>query len=163
MKQKSRGCRNGLKHYLKQPAIPHRYLLFAASAFYARILMMSTRILFVDDDKDLLELFTTEFTARGLEVFIARNGEEFHSQAFKNPPHVIVLDIMLGDENGVQVYDHLLRNGLDPKIPVVFLSSLATDRVPSPAAPGRSFSLRAKPIHMEDLFKEIMCLAGPAK
>lgn len=124
--------------------------------------MMPIRILFVDDDKDLLELFAAEFTARGLEVFVARNGEEFHSQVLKNTPHVIVLDIMLGEENGVQIYDHLLRNGLDPKIPVVFLSSLATDRVPSPAAPGRSFSLRAKPIHMEDLFQEIMCLTNPA-
>ncbi len=124
--------------------------------------MMQIKILFVDDDRDLLELFTAEFTARGFEVFVARNGEEFHTQAFKNAPHAIVLDIMLGDENGVDVYDHLLRNGLNPKIPVIFLSSLANDRAPSPAAPGRSYSLRGKPIHMEDLFQEIMCMINSA-
>lgn len=123
---------------------------------------MAIRVLFVDDDEELLEIFSATFSAWKFEVFLARNGEEFYTQAFKNNPQVIVLDIMLDRENGVEVYNRLLSKGLDAKIPVIFLSSLASDRMASPAVPGRNYALRGKPIRMEDLCREIVCLTNDA-
>ncbi|GEM_PF-1318017 len=124
--------------------------------------MMGAKILFVDDDHELLQILSDEFSARGFEISLARSGQEFRTQVFKNKPQVIVLDIMLDQENGVDVYNQLLRQGFDPKVPVIFLSSLASDRIPSPAAPRRNYALRAKPIHMEELYQEIVCFVNAA-
>lgn len=121
---------------------------------------MGARILLVDDDRDLLKVFKEGLSARGFEVFLAASGEEFQREAPLRKPDLIVLDIMLGNENSMRVYEELLFRGFDSSVPVIFLSGLVEDRPPSPAQPGRTYALYGKPIRLSCLAQEIHRLLG---
>lgn len=116
---------------------------------------MPANILIVDDDAEFLEILRENLSAHGFAVSLAKNGSEFRDLALETRPDLIILDIMLGDANGVHVYERLLAHGFDSKVPVIFLSSLAKDRPPSPAAEGRLYALHSKPIHLDFLVQEI--------
>ena len=116
------------------------------------------RILIVDDEWAILELLRVTFSLAGHEVSLAQNDVEFRREALASRPDVIILDIMLGDKNGMQVYEQLLGEGFDPKVPVVFLSALASDRPPTPPRAGRTFALLGKPFDPAKLVQEIHSL-----
>jgi len=117
-----------------------------------------SKILVVDDDWAIVELLKFTLTSWDFEVSVARSEEEFRRGVFECRPDLIVLDIMLGDKNGVETYQALLNEGFDPKVPVVFLTVLAKDVSTTPPQPGRTFALVAKPFDPEKLAKEITCL-----
>jgi len=118
------------------------------------------KVLLVDDEKDILHLLKEWLEAEEFEVFLASNGKEFREQALQQKPDVIILDINLGGENGVSLYDKLLLEGLNPKTPVIFLSGLAHSHQESHAHPGRHYALRTKPFNPYELVKDIRCMAG---
>ncbi len=116
---------------------------------------MKTRILLVDDDTDMLEVLGVLLEAEGYEVFKARNAEEFSDQASVRYHQMINLDIDLGGTNGPEVYSELLQRGLDPKIPVIFLSGLVSPWDQSPAGAGKRYAMHAKPFEHDRLMKDI--------
>ena len=121
---------------------------------YSLINMMKIRILLVDDEPDLLEVLAETLESEGYETLCARNAAEFYSKAFSAKPHLIILDIDLGGENGPDIYNHLLRQGLDPQIPVIFLSGLievSDTHVPA----GRHYTVHARPFNSDKLIRDI--------
>lgn len=114
-----------------------------------------TRILAVDDDRPFLDILARNLTERGFEVLQAHDAAAFLEQAPLAKPDLIILDIMLGADNGVQVYDSLIRRGFDRKIPVIFLSGLAGDQPPAPASAARNYALLGKPVATDHLVQEI--------
>ncbi|MBI4549754.1 MAG: response regulator [Candidatus Omnitrophica bacterium] len=112
-------------------------------------------ILIVDDDCEFLDLMKECLTSRGFEVALAPDSEAFRESAFSRRPDLIILDIMLGESNGVHAYENLILDGFDAKVPVIFLSGLAKDRPPSPASEGRRYALHSKPIQVDYLVGEI--------
>ena len=116
------------------------------------------KILVVDDDPAIRKLLNFTFTSSDFEVSEAANEQEFRNQAGQGRPDAIVLDIMLGDRDGVQIYQELIRGGFDPQVPVVFLSVLAQDVSPTPPRSGRTYALLAKPFNPEKLVMQIKSL-----
>lgn len=121
---------------------------------------MDAHILVVDDDHDVLQFMKIRLEKWGFRVTLAKDGNEFRELVFKSQPNLIILDIMLGDENGAHIYDELVRRGLNKNIPVIFLSALANDRPESYAYPGRTYSLHGKPFEPEKLLAEIKSLVN---
>ena len=121
---------------------------------------MKSKILIVDDDWSILEMLKFTLNTSGYEVVAAQNCDDFFKTAWLTKPDVIILDIMLGDRDGVQAYEELLTQGFDPKIPVVFLSVLAQDITPTPPQKGRTYALIAKPFDPGTLVQQIDCLVG---
>ena len=119
---------------------------------------MNKKILVVEDDRDIAQLLSFILTAENYEVALASDEQEFRREAFKARPDLIILDIMLGDENGPEVYEKLLGEGLDAGIPVIFLSALASHVQQSAPRPGRNFALVAKPFDPNKLVSEIASL-----
>ncbi len=119
---------------------------------------MKKKVLVVDDDKAILELLKLTLSSAGYEVMLAQDDKQFREKAISFQPNLVILDIMLGDQDGVEIYQELLKKGFSPKIPVVFLSVLAQDIKPAPPQPGRTYSLIAKPFDSDKLVKEIACL-----
>ena len=116
---------------------------------------MKTKILVVDDEWSMQELLKHTLSLSDFDVRVAGNEVEFRQQVFDQKPDVIILDIMLGDEDGPKVYDKLLSEGLDKNIPVVFLSALAQDQPSSPPRPDRQFALLAKPFDPDELVGQL--------
>lgn len=117
--------------------------------------MEGKKILIVDDEQDICELLRIQFQELGFRVETAYSAEEFEKKVFFEKPSVIILDIVLGDKNGPDVYDRLLHRGLDQKIPVVFMSALAVDRTVEHASAGRQYSLYAKPFDLKEFVGEV--------
>lgn len=121
---------------------------------------MKAKILVVDDDFSIQELLRNTLSLSGFDVCTAGGDEEFREQAFLQKPDVIILDLMLGNKDGTEVYRNLLEEGLDAAIPVVFISALAHDRPPAPPRRDRKYALIGKPFDPEELVHQLDELVG---
>ena len=81
-------------------------------------------MLLVDDDRILLNAFSRELTRRHWRVATATSGAEAIEQARRLRPAVIVLDLMLGDESGLDRIETLRRQV--PGTRIVVLTGHAT-------------------------------------
>lgn len=78
------------------------------------------RILVVDEDKYIRQLYYAEFSEMGHEVSTAAAGFELSVQCDRFPPDVIVLDVKIGDFEGVRLLQKI--RSFAPGIPVVVCS-----------------------------------------
>ena len=86
------------------------------------------KILIIEDEEMLLNIYATTFQNEGFEVLTATNGAIGLREAFKNLPQIILLDILLpGGKNGLDVLEELKDNPSTVKIPVMIMSNLADD------------------------------------
>jgi len=81
------------------------------------------RILVVDDEEDLLELVSYNLTKEGYAVTCVASGEEALHAARKEPPELIVLDLMLPSVDGLEVCRRLKANSKTRDIPIVMLTA----------------------------------------
>ena len=90
-------------------------------------------VLLVDDDPVILRLLELNFRLEGFETMTASRGPEAIALAARQPD-AIVLDLMLPEMDGHEVYRRLQEDPLLGAIPVVFLTARALDT--TPVAPG---------------------------
>lgn len=83
-------------------------------------------ILIVDDEKDIVDLVKYNLQKEGFAVLTARNGKEALELSHKLP-HVILLDIMMPEHDGLEVLKRLKKNEKTSHIPVIFLTAKGTD------------------------------------
>jgi two-component system phosphate regulon response regulator PhoB len=88
---------------------------------------MKPNILVVDDEPDLLELIDTNLTGAGFSVTSAANGREALKQARALKPHLIILDIMLPEMDGLEVCKMLRRDPATRSVPIVILTARASE------------------------------------
>jgi len=85
------------------------------------------KIFAVDDQKDLL--FTIkqvlEYYNKDYKVTTIDSGKKLFALLKKDSPDLILLDIMLPDINGWEIFKKLKSNPEWKKIPVIFISSVA--------------------------------------
>ena len=87
-----------------------------------------TRILIVDDESDIVEMLRDLLSQQTTyDVQVARNGFEAGLAAEKIRPHVILLDINLGDINGKDVCKTIRMNPELQMTKVVAMSGQLTD------------------------------------
>lgn len=64
---------------------------------------MSKKILVVDDEPKILQMISEFLATEGFEVITVENGREAVEIASSAPPDLMVLDIMLPEQNGLEV------------------------------------------------------------
>jgi two-component system, OmpR family, response regulator len=77
------------------------------------------KILIVDDDPDVRETVGTFFAENDLPTYLASNGVELERQLTMNDPSLIILDLKLGEENGLDLL-RSLRSQSD--IPIIIMT-----------------------------------------
>lgn len=84
-------------------------------------------ILLVDDEPDILEIVSYNLSAEGYEVLTAKNGIEGVAKAKKKLPHLIILDVMMPEMDGIEACE-IMRNtpGLENSI-ITFLTARGED------------------------------------
>lgn len=82
-------------------------------------------ILVVDDEMDMRTFITTLLETSGYRAIVANNGEEGIRKAREHKPAVIILDVMMPKEGGVQMYRELKTDEELKGIPVIMLSAIA--------------------------------------
>jgi len=82
-----------------------------------------TKIVIVDDEKDIVDVLEFNLRAAGYDVVTAMTGRQGLSLALGTRPDLVILDLMLPDISGTEVCK-LLRDSPDGKgIPVMMLSA----------------------------------------
>ncbi len=88
-----------------------------------------TKILIVEDQKDMVEGLVFNFEAQGYETIVAYDGEEGLSAALNKSPDLVILDIMLPKKDGFQVCRNLREKGFDKPILMLTARSEESDKV----------------------------------
>jgi DNA-binding response OmpR family regulator len=70
---------------------------------------MKPKILLVEDDQGLGNVYQVRLTAEGFDVRWVQNGEDALKNALEYRPDLILLDVMMPKLNGFDVLD-ILRN-----------------------------------------------------
>ncbi|TEB16333.1 Alkaline phosphatase synthesis transcriptional regulatory protein PhoP [Pelotomaculum sp. FP] len=79
------------------------------------------RILAVDDDPKILKILQHTLSKEGFEVILAASGEEALQKARRQPPELVVLDIMMPGMDGFETFQNLKAQYHD--MPVIILSA----------------------------------------
>jgi len=82
-----------------------------------------SRILLVDDERDIIDLITLHLEREGHEVFAVGNGLRVLAAAIQHEPELIVLDLMLPGIDGINVFRQLRAEPKTRDIPVIMLTA----------------------------------------
>ncbi|MEA2088739.1 MAG: response regulator [Patescibacteria group bacterium] len=86
--------------------------------------MQKQKVLLIEDDEMLLDMYNLKFLESGFDVFKASNGLDGYELAIKNKPDIILLDIILPQMDGFSVMEKLKKNEVTKNISVFFLTNL---------------------------------------
>ena len=83
-----------------------------------------TKILLIEDDNFLVEMYTTKYELEGFEVTSAEDGKKGLDMVKKIKPDIILLDILMPKMDGFAVLDALKKDTGTANIPVILLTNL---------------------------------------
>jgi DNA-binding response OmpR family regulator len=87
------------------------------------------KVLVVDDENSIREIYKREFTSSGFEVSTASDGEAGLLKAGEETPDLILLDVMLPKMSGIDVLKSLKKNPLTKEIPILLLTNLGEETI----------------------------------
>ncbi|WP_445757934.1 response regulator transcription factor [Polaribacter sp.] len=85
------------------------------------------KILLVDDEPDILEIVGYNLKSEGYKVFTAENGVEALKSAKKNIPHLILLDIMMPEMDGIEACEKIRKIKSLENVIIAFLTARGED------------------------------------
>lgn len=82
------------------------------------------KVMIIEDNKDLQEIYKMSFEKAGFEVFLERDGLDGISSVIEKMPDIVILDIMMPNMDGFAFLKSMKQNtSID--IPVVVCSNLS--------------------------------------
>ncbi|GAA2882767.1 DNA-binding response regulator [Actinoplanes cyaneus] len=111
------------------------------------------RLLVVDDEATVRELLSEALRFAGFAVSSAATGAEAVAAAVREPPDLVVLDVMLPGMDGFEVLRRLRAAGV--RVPVLFLSAkdAPDDKIAGLTVGGDDYV--TKPFHLRELIARI--------
>lgn len=86
-----------------------------------------TKIMLVEDDKSLREIYGVRLLAEGYDIVSAGDGEEALAMAIKERPQLIVSDVMMPKISGFDMLD-IIRSTTETKdIKVIMMTALSSE------------------------------------
>lgn len=118
----------------------------------------SYKILLVDDEPDILEFISYNLKKSGYEVFLAKTGREAVNIAVEINPHLILLDVMMPEMDGIETCEELrsfpqLKNTI-----IAFLTARSEDYSQIAGFEAGADDYIAKPIKPKVLQSRIKAL-----
>jgi two-component system nitrogen regulation response regulator GlnG len=104
------------------------------------------RILVIDDDRSVRHLITKAFEDTDVEVLPAATADEGLQLLTKSPCDAVLLDILLPETSGLDVFENVRR--IDAKLPVIFITSLASSETAIKAMTLGAFDYLLKPLDL---------------
>src|SRR6267142_2308850 len=107
-------------------------------------------VLLIDDDPALIpEQVRQAFPAPRCRVEVAGTGAEGIERVRGGPPDVILLDLRLPDQSGLEVYQQIRK--LDARIPVIFVTLAKTADAAIEAMKQGAYDYLFKPLDLHQL------------
>ena len=116
-----------IKSTLSHSIVPVLSLLLIKQWHQNNMKKKDIRILLVDDEPDILEIVSYNLTAEGYEVFTAKNGLDGVAKAKKKQPHLVILDVMMPEMDGIEACELLRKTSGLENIVIAFLTARGED------------------------------------
>jgi two-component system, OmpR family, response regulator MprA len=85
---------------------------------------MAKKILIVEDEKDIRDAMETTLSYEGYEVHVAGDGIEGYTKAHEVKPDLILLDVLMPRQNGIEMLRSLRKEPWGKDIPVIVMTML---------------------------------------
>jgi two-component system response regulator VicR len=126
--------------------------------------MAKKRILCIEDNPEMIDLIRLILGRRGFEVEGAVGGREGLEMMAQNPPDLVLLDLMMPDVDGWEVYRHIKAKVEWKDVPVVIVTAKAQgiDRVLGLHIAGVDDYI-SKPFGPKQLIESVERVLGPGQ
>ena len=112
------------------------------------------KILLVDDEQAILHGLKRQLTAQGYDIRTASNGLEALEEIKKNPPELILLDLMMPGMDGLDV-TYEVRSKLRNNVPIIVLSAREEEQKKVEALDLGADDYLTKPFGLDELLARI--------
>jgi two-component system response regulator MprA len=117
---------------------------------------MNETILIIDDERKITDFLRRGLTLEGFQVHIADDGERGLEAALREPPDLVILDIMLPGINGLEVCRRLRETDADLSILMLTARDAVSDRVAGLDTGADDYLV--KPFALEELLARVRAL-----
>ena len=112
-----------------------------------------TKILVIDDEKDLCFLFKKILTPEGYTVLTAQNGYDGIKINQKSDPNIILLDLKMPGINGIETLRRIRKK--DPDVIVIIITGYGDAETIREAEDLNVYEYMSKPFNNETVLKTI--------
>lgn len=81
----------------------------------------------VEDDRSIRELIVYTLTSMNLETMGFEKSSEFWRQVKKQTPTLVMLDVMLPEESGIEILKKIRRSSETERLPVIMVTAKASE------------------------------------
>ena len=85
------------------------------------------KILLVDDEPDILEIVGYNLSNEGYQISTAKNDQEAVSKAKKEQPHLIIMDVMMPEMDGIEACEQIRKIPELSETVITFLTARGED------------------------------------
>jgi len=119
-------------------------------------------VLIADDDEDILTLVALRFRRSGLEVILARDGEEALELIRTRAPDAAVLDIAMPKLTGLEVVRRIRESEATKTLPIVLLTARAGEKDVELGLDAGADEYITKPFSPQDLYTCVQSVLSTA-
>jgi CheY-like chemotaxis protein len=116
---------------------------------------VTAKILIVEDDAELQELYTMMLEGLGCELVRAFDGQEALEKLADPLPDLVILDILMDNVMGDEVFAQMRQTPCHADIPVIVVSVLSADRCQDLISMDERTRLLRKPFRREELLQAV--------
>jgi two-component system alkaline phosphatase synthesis response regulator PhoP len=116
------------------------------------------KILLVDDEQDILEIVGYNLTQEGYQVITAVNGKEAVAKAKKELPHLIIIDVMMPEMDGMEAVENIRKLPELSNVIITFLTARSEDYSQVAGFDAGADDYIAKPIKPKLLVSKVKAL-----
>ncbi len=115
--------------------------------------MDNLRVLLVDDEEELVSTLVERLEIRGIEASAVLNGTEALERVNSEDFDVVVLDVRLKGEDGIEVMEEMQRRGLS--IPVILLTGHMSEETSIKGLEAGAVDYVVKPVDIKVLIEKM--------
>jgi len=116
------------------------------------------RILLVDDEVDILEFLGYNLRKEGFQVSTANNGQSAIEKARKEIPHLIIMDVMMPEMDGITAVKEIRKITALNETLIVFLTARSEDHSQISGFEAGADDYVTKPIKIKVLVSRVIAL-----
>lgn len=125
--------------------------------------MAGQKILAVDDEESIRRLVSITLQNRGFTVDTACDGEEAIDKIAIDPPHLVVLDVMMPKMNGWEVRKRLRSDPKTADLPIIILSAVGEFEAQLQGMRSDNDNYLTKPFSPSELGDLVVATLDPTK
>ncbi|UCB57593.1 MAG: response regulator [Candidatus Omnitrophota bacterium] len=117
--------------------------------------MARKKILFIEDEKEIVALMKERLASSNYEMIAAYDGEEGLKKVYQNRPDLILLDILIPRIDGLKLCRRLKDDDATKHIPIIIVSASAGKNSKQKSQAAGADDLIVKPFEAKELLDKI--------